>query len=167
MGNKREILELVKKVDQLYEKVLLGEKDVLGILDLLIVEVLQYDDLAGYSEEEVAAIRAFTEKVNLIYKELHIEEDNLVTMEELRKEFDLLTMKRFDTVNLYVMGRIQVKDIEQFKERLFAFRKRLYAIQINDSNILEIAKMKSKVQHFDTEILEDEDVLKAAYANSV
>lgn len=170
MENVREVLELLKKVDQLYERVLLGEKDILDSLDLFIVEILKYDDLSGYNEKDAhlisLAIHAFTDKVNLIYKIIDLSEDVLVTMEDLREEFNHLTMKRFDTVNRYVMGMIRVEDIEQFKECLFGFRKRLYAIQINDNNILEIAKMKSKVQHFDTEILEDEDVLKVAYANS-
>jgi hypothetical protein len=31
--------------------------------------------------------------------------------------------------------------------------------------MLEVAKMKSMVQHFNTEILEDEDVLRVAYSN--
>ena len=42
----------------------------------------------------------------------------------------------------------------------------LYAIPISDNNLLEIAKMKSKIQHFNTQILEEEDILRAAYENS-
>ena len=89
-----------------------------------------------------------------------------IILEDLEEEFKELEMKRFETVNRYVMGMISVEDIDDFKKVLFDFRDRLYAIQINDTNILRIAKMKSKVQHFDTEILEDEDVLRVAYANS-
>ena len=64
------------------------------------------------------------------------------------------------------MGILKVADIDSFKEHLFQFRNLLYAITISDSNLLEIAKMKSKIQHFNTEILEDEDILKQAYENS-
>ena len=64
------------------------------------------------------------------------------------------------------MGIIKIEDINSFKQELFQFRDMLYAITISDSNLLEIAKMKSKVQHFNTEILEDEDILRVAYANS-
>jgi hypothetical protein len=42
----------------------------------------------------------------------------------------------------------------------------LYAIPISDNNLLEIAKMKSKIQHFNTQVLEDEEVLRTAYDNS-
>ena len=49
---------------------------------------------------------------------------------------------------------------------LFQFRNTLYAIPINDDNLLEIAKMKSKIQHFNTYVLEDEEILKQAYKNS-
>ena len=64
------------------------------------------------------------------------------------------------------MNVLKIGDIDSFKDELFHFRNLLYAITISDSNLLEIAKMKSKIQHFNTEILEDEDILKQAYDNS-
>ena len=32
--------------------------------------------------------------------------------------------------------------------------------------LLEVAKMKSKLQHYNTEVLEDEELLRLAYSNS-
>ena len=50
-------------------------------------------------------------------------------------------------------------------EELRGFREKLYNFTCTEETILEVAKMKSKVQHFNTEIIEDEDVLKMAYSN--
>ena len=170
MDNIKYSLELLKSVDRLYNDVLLGNKDILDKLDELMVQILKYDDLTGYDEKQIdlitLVIKSFTDKVNLIYKLLDMNVESELNLEELEKEFNNLEIKRFETVNRYIMGIIVVEDIEDFKKCLFSFRDRLYAIQINDSNILKIARMKSKVQHFDTEILEDEEILKVAYANS-
>ena len=89
-------------------------------------------------------------------------EDTRVTSELLHK----LEIKRFNIENSYVMGIIRIEDINSFGDELFQFRNMLYAIPISDNNLLEIAKMKSKIQHFNTEILEDEDILRVAYENS-
>ncbi len=86
-------------------------------------------------------------------------------MEVLRKEFKFLELKRFEIVSNYVTGMVRVSDIEDFKEKLFGFRDKLYAISISDDNLIEIAKMKSVVQHLNTEVLEDEDILAIAYQN--
>ena len=85
---------------------------------------------------------------------------------ELREEFAKLEIKHFAIVNDYVMGIVKNSQIDTFKEELFSFRDKLYAIPISDNNLLEIAKMKSKIQHFNTEVLEDEEILRQAYANS-
>lgn len=163
-------LDILKDIDKLYIKVLSGNKDVIDELDILLIQILEYDDLSSYNDDEIElislVIKNITDKVNLIYKLLDLNIKKEIILEDLEKEFKELEMKRFETVNRYVMGMISVEDIDDFKKVLFDFRDRLYAIQINDTNILRIAKMKSKVQHFDTEILEDEDVLRVAYANS-
>ena len=83
----------------------------------------------------------------------------------LRNEFSLLESEHFKVVNKYIMGVIEVSDIEHFKVCLERFRNKLYSIETNDENIMEIAKMKSKVQHYNTEVLEDEDFLRMAYGN--
>lgn len=163
-------LDILKDIDKLYIKVLSGNKDVMDELDILLIQILEYDDLSSYNDDEIElislVIKNITDKVNLIYKLLDLNIKKEIILEDLEEEFKELEMKRFETVNRYVMRMISVEDIDDFKKVLFDFRDRLYAIQINDTNILRIAKMKSKVQHFDTEILEDEDVLRVAYANS-
>lgn len=164
-----ELLLLKDKLDILYNRVIDGNQDVLDELDNLLLVLLKYDDLSKYNSDEVeqiiSLINAFTEKVNLIYELLEVKRDNLLSLENLREDFSKLEIKRFVIVNNYVMGIVTIDDINSFRESLFQFRNRLYAIPISDNNILEIAKMKSKVQHFNTEVLEDEEVLKQAYAN--
>ena len=88
-----------------------------------------------------------------------------ILMNELRGEFNLLELKRFQIVNNYVMGIVKISEIEEFRKRLFAFRDRIDAISISDINLIELAKMKSQVQHYNTEVLEDENILEMAYQN--
>ena len=101
-----------------------------------------------------------------MYEILDVKKDNLLTLEHLSDEFHRLEIKRFNIENSYVMGMIRIEDINSFGDELFKFRNMLYAIPISDNNLLQIAQMKSKIQHFNTEILEDEDILRVAYANS-
>ena len=88
-----------------------------------------------------------------------------LTIEHLRKKFEILKTKRFNIINSYIMGQVTVADIEAFGKELNKFREELYSIEITDEILLEVAKMKSQVQHFNTEIMEDEDVLRMAYGN--
>ena len=163
-------LELKDKIDNLYNDVRNDVQGGISKLDKLFVEVLSLEDLSGYNEEEKQQIKelinSFIYKIKLIYEILEVKSDNLLTLEYLQEEFSKLEIKRFVIENNYVMGIIKIEDINSFKQELFQFRDMLYAITISDSNLLEIAKMKSKVQHFNTEILEDEDILRVAYANS-
>ncbi len=164
-----DVLLIKDKIDALYTRVVNGDTDVLEELDNLLLQILKFDDLSNYQAEEiefiVEMITAFTEKVNLIYDLLQIKKDNLLTVENLFDEFKKLEIKRFNIVNSYVMGMVKLSDINSFKEELFQFRNMLYAIPISDNNLLSIAKMKSKIQHFNTEVLEDEDILRQAYCN--
>jgi len=170
MNSIEEALKLLRDIDKIYERVILGENDLLDELDNLLIKVLDYDDLSKYNQEETEilsmVIDAITDKVNLIYKINKLDNSDELTIEKLRNDFQKLEMRRFDVANNYVMGIIKIEDVDLFREMLFTFRKDLYAIPINDSNLLEIARMKSKIQHFETEILEDEDVLRVAYENS-
>lgn len=86
-----------------------------------------------------------------------------MTLEDLKKEMYLLELEKYDIENSYVMGKLSVKQIDHFRDLLFKFREILDAFPITEENLLNIAKMKSKTQHFNTQILEDEDILKAAY----
>lgn len=87
-------------------------------------------------------------------------------MENIRVLFNNLEIEHFNIINSYIMGMISVADINKFQAILDDFRTKLYELEVNDDNLLEIAKMKSVVQHYNTEILEDEEVLKVAYSNS-
>ena len=88
-----------------------------------------------------------------------------MNIEELREEFIELEKLRFNIINCYIMGILKKTDIDRFQQVLQGFREKLYNFICTEETILEVAKMKSKVQHFNTEIIEDEDVLKMAYSN--
>lgn len=164
------ILRIKDNLDNLYNKIVNGKEDLLDELDAILVEILKYDDLSMYEDSEVeqiiSMINSFTEKINLMYELLDVQRNNMYTLEYLREEFKKLEIKKFNIENSYVMGILTVDDLESFRELLFQFRNTLYAIPINDDNLLEIAKMKSKIQHFNTYVLEDEEILKLAYKNS-
>lgn len=84
----------------------------------------------------------------------------------IRDEFINLEALHFNITNCYIMGVITTSDIDRFKEALDGFRAILYDFEPDEETLLEIAKMKSVVQHYNTEILEDEEVLRVAYSNS-
>lgn len=159
-------LRLLIKLDKIYEDVVNGDRNFISKLDNLLIEILNFTEEEINDEIISMVIIAFNHKVNLIYKICPIEETTSLTLENLQEEFKILEIKQFEINNNYVLGTLNIKEIDDFREKLFTFRNRLYAIPISDSNILEIAKMKSKIQHYETEILEDEDVLSMAYANS-
>ncbi len=164
------LLILKNKIDNLYNKCCNGNQDILDELDNLMLEILKYDNLNVYSLDEVhqivSLIGSIIEKINLIYEILDVKRDNLLTLDYLKEEFLKLEIKKFFVLNNYVMGILTLDVFNEFKEKLLQFRNMLYAIPISDNNIIEIAKIKSKIQHFNTEVLEDEDVLKQAYENS-
>lgn len=159
-------LRLLIKLDKIYEDVVNGDRNFISKLDNLLIEILNLTEEEINDEIISMVIIAFNHKVNLIYKICPIEESTSLTLENLQEEFKTLEIKQFEINNKYVLGVINIQEIDDFREKLFSFRNRLYAIPISDSNILEIAKMKSKIQHYETEILEDEDILSMAYANS-
>ena len=88
-----------------------------------------------------------------------------MSLEELRNAFVLIEKERFTIINSYIMGILKKEEIDRFEKVLFEFREKLYDFVWDEENMLEVAKMKSMVQHFNTEILEDEDVLRVAYSN--
>ena len=89
-----------------------------------------------------------------------------MTLEDLKKEMYMLELERYDIENNYIIGKLNVQQIDHFRDLLFKFKDIVYAYPITEENLLEIAKLKSKIQHYNTQILEDEDILRAAYANS-
>lgn len=159
----------LNELDVIYADALKGHENVLERIDKFLIELPIYDDLSLfeiYKEEEIEEFfQNISTKISEIYKLIDLKIEN-ITIEELREDFFIIEKMRFEIVNKYIMGIVKIDDIEKFKTDLYDFRHKLYAISISDSNILEIAKMKSKAQHFYTEVLEDEDVLRVAYSNS-
>ena len=169
-----EILKLVSEADNIYKKVISGNKNVEEELSLVVdkmvncadrLEELNLDD----KDLALAIITNFNSKIDLI--NLLLPKDlfnpNEIGMDYLRRTMESLEMKRFDIMNKYVMGSLIKEELDAFGEELEAFRKRVYEVIPEDDDILlEIAKMKSKIQHLNTEVLEDEEVLKVAYSNS-
>lgn len=166
----KEALVIKDKLDSLYNDVLNGVQDIFKDSDSLMLDILKLKRLNIVDEDEQKnvddLIHSFIDKINLMYEILDVKKDNLLTLEHLSEEFHKLEIKRFNIENSYIMGMIRLEEINAFGEELFQFRNMLYAIPISDNNLLQIATMKSKIQHFNTEILEDEDILKVAYENS-
>lgn len=165
-----EALVIKDTLDNLYNEVLNGKQDIFNESDKIMVDILKLKDTNIIDKDESefveGLIHSFVDKINLMYEILDIKKDNLLTLEHLSDEFHKLEIKRFNIENSYVIGIIRIEHINSFGDELFQFRNMLYAIPISDNNLLEIAKMKSKIQHFNTEILEDEDILRVAYENS-
>lgn len=88
-------------------------------------------------------------------------------IEEIRKLFFVLEKDRFTIVNNYIMGIISIQEVNMFGQKIEKMRNLLDKFQTNDENLLEIAKYKSKIQHFYTEIMEDEELLRMAYSNNL
>lgn len=161
-----EILKLKEELGVLYDEVVNGNRDRLEELDKFILKLANFVNFNSSNREEIDVLfKSLMEKMNLICDLLIVKKENFLTMDNIREEFKRLELKRFQIVNDYVLGMIKPLQIDTFKEELFQFRNMLYAIPISDDNLLEIAKMKSKIQHFNTEVLEDEDILKQAYNN--
>lgn len=87
-------------------------------------------------------------------------------MEELQADYLELEKKHFRIIDSYVVGMVTKDEVDDFEKFLFAMREALYKMEVTDENILEIARIKSRIQHYYTEILEDEELLTVAYNNS-
>ncbi len=165
-----EALEIKDRLDNLYTQVLNGKQDIFKESDQIMLDILKLKEMSinddDVREFVVGLISSFVEKINLMYEVLDVKKDNLLTLEHLSEEFHKLEIKKFNIENSYIMGMVKIEDINNFADELFQFRNLLYAIPISDNNLLEIAKMKSKIQHFNTQVLEDEEVLRTAYDNS-
>ena len=120
-------------------------------------------------ELAIRAITIFNSKVELINDLLNkdIFKPSAIDMRYLRDTMDSLEVKRYELLNNYVLGKIIKEELDEFEKELLAFKKRVYEMEPEDDEmLLEIARMKSKIQHLNTEVLEDEDVLRVAYMNS-
>lgn len=88
-------------------------------------------------------------------------------IEEIRKLFFVLEKDHFIIINNYIKGIISIQEVTMFGQKIEKIRNLLDNFQTNDENLLEIAKYKSKIQHFYTEIMEDEELLRMAYSNNL
>jgi uncharacterized protein with HEPN domain len=169
-----DILETVSKLDSLYEKLIRGNKNIGEELNSLIEQMMNYTDKLDnldFEKKELAlrAITIFNSKVELINDLLKqdIFKPSSIDIQVLRDTMDSLEVRRYELVNKYVLGKIIKEELDDFERELTAFKARVYEIVPEDDKmLLEIAKMKSKIQHLNTELLEDEEVLKVAYMNS-
>ncbi len=158
-------LNLLIELDQLYADVVNGTKNIQDRLDKLLISISEFSENDLKDNIIGMVIINFNQKVNLI-SELCPQSQEIISLEGIRNEFKTLEIKQFEINNNYILGILKYSEIAEFQKLLFTFREQLYAIPISDNNLLEIAKMKSKIQHYETEILEDEDILKTAYQNS-
>ena len=88
-------------------------------------------------------------------------------IDSIREEFFYLEKERFSILNDYILGIVNLDRVQEFGKRIETIRIHLEEIEITEENLLEIANMKSKVQHFYTEIMEEEELLKQAYNNKM
>ncbi len=168
------ILETVSELDSLYKSLIKGNKNIDKKLNDLINKMMKYaEDIESLDMETkelaIRAITIFNSKVELINDLLNkdIFKPSAINMGYLRDTMDSLEVKRYELLNNYVLGKIIKEELDEFEKELVAFKKRVYEIEPEDDEmLLEIARMKSKIQHLNTEVLEDEDVLKVAYMNS-
>ena len=88
-------------------------------------------------------------------------------IEDIREQFFILEKDHFNIINNYITGIVNIKEVNDFGEKITIIRNLLDEFETNEENLLEIAKYKSKVQHFYTEIMEDEELLDMAYSNNL
>ena len=87
------------------------------------------------------------------------------SIEEVNNDFNLLEAKHFVIINSYITGVLKIDAVKDFEKFLFEMRDALYEMEVDEEHLLEIARIKSKIQHYNTEILEDEELLDLAYRN--
>ena len=88
-------------------------------------------------------------------------------IEQIRELFFQLEKAHYFVLNNYLTGCIKIAEVSKFGKKIEELRSLLENFETNDENLLEIAQYKSKIQHFYTEIMEDEDLLEMAYNNNL
>lgn len=88
------------------------------------------------------------------------------SMVELQNDYLELEKKHFVIIDSYVIGMVTKEEIKDFENFYTEMREAVYEMGTNEENIREIARIKSILQHYYTEILEDEELLTMAYSNS-
>ena len=87
------------------------------------------------------------------------------SIEEVNRDFNILEAKHFVIINAYITGVLKIDAVKDFEKFLFEMRDAVYEMEVDEEHIMEVAKIKSKLQHYNTEILEDEELLNLAYQN--
>ena len=88
-------------------------------------------------------------------------------IEEIQKLFFELEKEHYIVLNKYLTGRITISEVNAFGQKIEQLRFLLDNYEPTEENMLEIAGYKSKIQHFYTEIMEDEELLGMAYNNNL
>ena len=163
--------DLSKRINSLYVDAINGKQNVLlelkDVYDEMIDNGIVLDELCEDDKKVVLEIiNLCNSQIKLINYLLKRKKDTY-SLDVLRKDFVELENEHFTIINSYIMGIVKIADVNAFNEHLEAFREKLYNIPINYNILIEIAKMKSKIQHFYTEILEDEELLDMAYKNAI
>lgn len=158
----KEYLEYLNELHKIYQEVLDGKKveeDRIKDLTYKISNVNEQDELML----EIANI--FRLEKNLINKMRSHNVNKENTIEDIRNDFQKLEVLHFNIINAYIRGKVLKADYDAFCSYILGFKDKLYSFTPEESEILEIAKMKSKVQHYITEVVEDEDLIKTTYEN--
>ena len=87
-----------------------------------------------------------------------------MNLDLIQKEFTELQNKHFNLVNSYITGKVDKADYKDFTVSLFSLRKKLDEYKPKEDEILTIAQMKSRIQHFITDSVEDEEILKSMFS---
>ena len=157
-------LNLLSRINAIYDDVLNKKMDSYDKLNDIYKEINVLSNEIRSSDEIVKRIVNLCSEeikiINYVYKNLNVDID------DLRKQFMDVEKNHFEITNKYIKGVITKSDIDEFGNVLNNFKDVLYIFTYNDENMIEVAKMNSKIQHYVTEILEDEEVLKIAYQNS-
>ncbi len=158
-------LNLLNRINQIYSDMLNKKYESFNTLKDIHKELTMLKDEIKESENEELVKKVLgicNEEINLI---TFLNNEYCKGIDYIRKSFLELEKAHYQVTNKYITGVILPSDIKDFEKILGGFKTILYKHNPIEENVMEIAKMKSKVQHFTTEILEDEDVLKIAYEN--
>ena len=88
-------------------------------------------------------------------------------MDKIEEELLSIEKDRYNILNDYILGIISINRVRDFGRKLEILKIHLDKIEIDEDNLYKIASIKSKIQHFYTEIMEDEELLKVAYSNKL
>lgn len=162
---------LLLDLDKIYERLLQGDYDVVDKLQAVVDAAVSFQELDESSTDYPLFkefLDAFETKILLIYKILEMDDGESIkeySLDDLRKKMSTIEMKHFDFIQKAMFEQLTFQEYEEFRVGIEEFREILDRFQSNDDNLLEIAGMKSRIQHFITDFLEDEEVLRVAYQN--